>query len=248
MRINKFIASCGVASRRTAEKYILEGLVKVNNKTITDLSTIIDEKKDVVSINDQVISISNDYVYFMLNKPKGYVTTLSDDRNRKSIVDLISKIDKRIYPVGRLDYDSEGLLFLTNDGDLTYKLTHPKFEIEKKYIVKVEGQLKESELAVLRAGVVIDGIRYSKCRVTLKSFEDNLSKVEVVLKEGKNREIRKMFDAIGHEVKFLKRVEFAGIKLGGLSRGEVRPLKDFEVQYLKNLVNKTNSNLQENNK
>lgn len=235
MRINKYLASCGVSSRRKAEQFIKDGIVKVNNKVVDNLATDVKEN-DVVTINDQVIKPAENFVYFMLNKPKGYVTTMSDDRNRKSIVDLISNIDNRVFPVGRLDYESEGLLFLTNDGDLTYKLTHPKFGVEKKYFVKIEGNLKESELAVLRAGVVIDGVRYSKCKVNFINIQDNLAKFEVILKEGKNREIRKMFEAIGKEVKFLKRVEMAGIKLGGLKRGEVRPLKPYEVEHLKALV------------
>lgn len=240
MRINKYLASCGVSSRRKAEELILSGVVKVNGKTITNLATNVDETKDVVTLNNQTLTFPEDFVYYVLNKPKGYVTTLSDDRDRKSVIDLIANIDKRIYPVGRLDYESEGLLILTNDGDLTYKLTHPKFEIPKRYIVKIEGSTKESELAVIRAGVVVDGVRYNKCKVTLLSFENNISKLEVTLTEGKNREIRNIFKAINREVIFLKRVEMAGIKLGGLKRGEYRPLKQYEIEYLKTLVeNKT---------
>ena len=235
MRINKYLSSSGLCSRRKAEEYVLEGRVSVNNKVINDLSTQINDG-DVVKLNDQVISIEEQMVYYMLNKPKGYITSMSDDRDRKSISNLTSDLPYRVYPVGRLDYESEGLLFLTNDGDLTYKLTHPKFNVAKKYVVKVEGDLKESELAVLRAGVVIDKVRYAKCKVEKVSFAQNISKVEVTLFEGKNREIRKMFDAIGKNVIFLKRTEMAGIKLGGLKRGEVRPLKDYEVSYLKNLV------------
>jgi len=235
MRINKYLSSSGLCSRRKAEEYVLEGRVSVNNKVINDLSTQINDG-DVVKLNDQVISIEEQMVYYMLNKPKGYITSMSDDRDRKSISNLTSDLPYRVYPVGRLDYESEGLLFLTNDGDLTYKLTHPKFNVAKKYVVKVEGDLKESELAVLRAGVVIDKVRYAKCKVEKVSFAQNISKVEVTLFEGKNREIRKMFDAIGKNVVFLKRTEMAGIKLGGLKRGELRPLKDYEVSYLKNLV------------
>lgn len=239
MRINKYIASCGVASRRKAEEFIVEGLVKVNGTVVKNLATDIDETKDVVTVNDQKISLKSDNVYYMLNKPKGYVTTMSDEKDRKSIVDLISSVDNRIYPVGRLDYESEGLLFLTNDGDLTYKLTHPSFGIEKKYIVKIEGPTKESELAVLRAGVVIDGVRYGKCKADLLSFENNISRIKITLTEGKNREIRKMFEAINREVIFLKRIEMAGIKLGGLKRGEMRKLNQFEIDWLKSLVEKT---------
>lgn len=238
MRINKFIAACGVASRRKAEEFINEGLVKVNGKVITNLATDIDETKDVVTLNDQKLSLTTDYVYYMLNKPKGYVTTMSDEKERKSVIDLISNINNRVYPVGRLDYESEGLLFLTNDGDLTYKLTHPSFQVEKRYIVKIEGPTKESELAVLRAGVVIDGVRYGKCKAELLSFQDNISRIEITLTEGKNREIRKMFEAINREVIFLKRIEMAGIKLGGLKRGEIRKLTPYEIDWLKTLVEK----------
>lgn len=237
MRINKYLALCGVSSRRKAEEFILEGLVKINNNVVKDLSTNVNEKKDVVMVSDQIIKPAEKFVYYMLNKPKGYVTSMSDEKNRKSIVDLVANIDKRVFPVGRLDYDSEGLLFLTNDGDLTYKLTHPKYKITKKYIVKIEGATKESELAVLRAGVVVDGVRYSPCKAELLSYTDNISRIEIILTEGKNREIRNMFQAIGREVVFLKRIEMAGIKLGGLMRGESRPLKQYEIDHLLKLVN-----------
>lgn len=236
MRINKYIASCGVSSRRKAEEFIIQGLVKVNGTTISDLAYNVDENKDVVTLSGQKINLPTDLVYYMLNKPKGYVTTLSDEKDRKSIQDLISTIDKRIYPVGRLDYESEGLLLLTNDGELTFKLTHPKFEVAKKYIVKIEGPTKESELAVLRKGVVVDGVRYSSCKAELLEFANNISRIEITLTEGKNREIRNMFKAIGREVIFLKRIEMAGIKLGGLKRGEMRKLKDYEVDHLKRLA------------
>ena len=235
MRINKFIALSGVCSRRKAEEFILDKMVKVNGQIVTNLATDI-KPSDVVLLNDQVIKPTSQNVYYMLNKPKGYITTMNDDRNRKTITDLLGDIDKRVFPIGRLDYDSEGLLFLTNDGELTYKLTHPRFEIPKKYIVKIEGEIKESELAVLRAGVVIDKVRYNKCKAKLINFENNISKIEIILSEGKNREIRKMFEAIGKEVIFLKRIEMAGIRLGGLKRGEIRPLKDYEIEHLKSLT------------
>ena len=235
MRINKYISQTGACSRRKAEEYIKEGIVTVNDAVVTDLATQISEN-DIVKLNGQVIKPQEEMVYYMLNKPKGYVTTMSDDRDRKSISSLTGDIGYRVYPVGRLDYESEGLLILTNDGDLTYKLTHPKFSIPKKYVVKVEGDLKESELAVLRAGVVIAGVRYAKCKVKLLGFSEGISRLEVVLFEGKNREIRKMFDAIGKNVVFLKRTEMAGIRLGGLKRGEIRPLKEQEIAMLKNLA------------
>ncbi len=209
--------------------------MKVNDVTVTDLSCKVDEEKDVVTMNGQRLAITKAYEYIMLNKPKGYVTTMSDDRGRKSIMDLVGDDGKRLYPIGRLDYDSEGLLILTNDGDLTYRLTHPKFAIPKTYVVRVAGEIKESDLAVLRRGVVVDGVRYAGCRAKLVKFENGESRIELTLLEGKNREIRKMLSFMGHEVLFLKRTAFAGIRLGGLKRGESRPLRDFEVEYLKKL-------------
>lgn len=236
IRINKYIAQSGLCSRRKAEELIRDGLVELNGNKVVELATMVDEKKDAVTVDGQKITLAEEKVYYMLNKPKGVVTSLSDDRDRHSVADLLGDMDRRVFPVGRLDYDSEGLLLLTNDGDMTYKLTHPKFEIPKTYIVKVEGEIKESELAVLRAGVVIDGERYGKCKAKLVKFENGMSKIEMTIYEGKNREIRKMFDAIGKEVQFLKRTNFAGLRLGGLKRGEMRPLKDYEVDYLKRLT------------
>ena len=229
MRINKYLAMCGVSSRRKAEEFVLQGMVKVNGTVVTNLAKDIDENKDVVLLNGQKLALPENFVYYLLNKPKGYVCTLSDDRGRKTIVDLIDGIDKRVFPVGRLDYDSEGLLLLTNDGDFAYKLTHPSHQVPKTYIVKVEGKVLESELAVLRAGVVVDGVRYNKCKVRVLNAEEKTTRMEVIITEGKNREIRNMFKAIGKVVILLKRVAEGNIKLGGLSRGEYRQLKQDEV-------------------
>lgn len=229
MRINKYLAMCGVSSRRKAEEFVLQGMVKVNGTVVTNLAKDIDETKDVVLLNGQKLTPPESFVYYLLNKPKGYVCTLSDDRGRKTIVDLIDGIDKRVFPVGRLDYDSEGLLLLTNDGDFAYKLTHPSHQVPKTYIVKVEGKVLESELAVLRAGVVVDGVRYNKCKVRVLNTEEKTTRMEVIITEGKNREIRNMFKAIGKVVILLKRVAEGNIKLGGLSRGEYRELKPDEV-------------------
>ena len=232
MRINKYLALCGVASRRKVEDFIKNGLVKVNGTVITNLATDIDVVHDVVLVSGQKVTLPDDYVYYMLNKPKGYVTSMSDEAGRKTVMDLISDKNHRIYPVGRLDYDSEGMLILTNDGDLAYKLTHPSNYIEKKYIVKIEGTMVESELAVIRAGVVVDGEKYSKCSAKVLASQDKITRLEVIIHEGKNREIRKMFEAIGKNVIFLKRVQIGQLKLGGLSRGEYRKLQPHEVDML----------------
>lgn len=232
MRINKYLALCGVASRRKVEDFVINGLVKVNNKVVTNLATDIDIKNDIVTVSGERVKLTEEYVYYMLNKPKGYVCSAEDNRGRKTVLDIVKDPNHRIFPVGRLDYDSEGMLILTNDGDLTQRLTHPSNEVEKKYIVKIEGSMVESELAVLRAGVVIDGERFGKCVVVLTNTDGKISRLEVTLKEGKNREIRRMFEAIGKNVIFLKRVSIGMLKLGGLTRGEYRTLKPFEIDML----------------
>ncbi|MBE5746455.1 MAG: rRNA pseudouridine synthase [Clostridiales bacterium] len=234
MRINKFIAERGLASRRKADELIEKGLVKVNGVVVTTPGIDVSEK-DIIEVNGQKLENKENLVYFIINKPKGVICSNSDEKGRKTVVDLI-KCSERVYSVGRLDYDSEGLLLLTNDGDLSYKLTHPKMQVEKTYIVKIKGDIKENELAVLRAGVVVKGVKYNKCKIKKLAFENNLTRLEVKITEGKNREIRNMFEFIGKEVTMLKRVKIADLSLGGLKRGEYRELKDYEINYLKNLA------------
>ena len=234
MRINKYIATCGVCSRRKAEELVLSGKVKLNGKIVDNLATDILDT-DEVKVNEKVISLCDNFEYYLLNKPKGYVCSASDDRNRKIVTELI-KTDARIYPVGRLDYDSEGLLILTNDGELTNKLTHPRNEIPKTYIAKIEGVLTTEELKALRKGVIIDNnIKLRSCLINVLSVENKVSRVEITIFEGKNREIRKMFETINKPVIFLKRIKIGNLKLGGLNRGEYRKLTNKEVAYLKSL-------------
>ena len=234
MRLNKFLAECGVCSRRKADEIIAQGRVTVNRKTVSEMGFDVDEKKDVVYLDGKKIVPVTHYEYIMFNKPKGCVTTVSDEKGRKTVYDFIGR-EKRLVPVGRLDYDSEGLLLFTNDGELTHKLTHPSNEISKTYVVKIEGDIQESDLAALRKGVTVDGVKYSLCKVKLLGEENGLSRLEVVIFEGKNREIRKMFAAVEKNVVFLKRVAVGELRLGGLSRGAFRELNEFEVAYLKNL-------------
>ncbi len=234
MRLNKFLAECGVCSRRKADEIIAQGRVTVNRKTVSEMGFDVDEKKDVVYLDGKKIVPVTHYEYIMFNKPKGCVTTVSDEKGRKTVYDFIGR-EKRLVPVGRLDYDSEGLLLFTNDGELTHKLTHPSNEISKTYVVKIEGDIQESDLAALRKGVTVDGVKYSRCKVKLLGEENGLSRLEVVIFEGKNREIRKMFAAVEKNVVFLKRVAVGELRLGGLSRGAFRELNEFEVAYLKNL-------------
>lgn len=233
MRINKYLASCGVASRRKAEQLIISGKVKVNDIVCTELATDITDN-DKVEVDNKFITLPSNLEYYMLNKPKGYVCSVKDDRNRKTVIELIDT-DARIFPVGRLDYDSEGLLILTNDGDLTYKLTHPKNEIAKTYVVKIEGGIESGQIALLKKGVIIDGYKLSPCEVRIKTQDYKFTKLEVIIHEGRNREIRKMFETVGKNVIFLKRTKIAELSLGGLNRGEYRKLTPSEIKYLKSL-------------
>ena len=235
MRLNKYLALCGLASRRKCEQLILNGEIKINGKVITQLATDVNEFKDEVVYKQQIIKPCNKNVYYMLHKPKGYVSTAKDDRGRKTVMQLVKDIPVRVFPVGRLDYESEGLMLLTNDGELANIITHPSFEIEKTYIVKIQGAIKESELAVLRNGVKLDGVKTQKAKFKLIKFENNISKIEVKIKEGKNRQIRRMFSEIGKEVTFLKRTAIGELKLGGLTRGTYRELNEYEISYLKYL-------------
>lgn len=228
MRINKYLALCGVGSRRKVEEYILNGDVKVNGKVVTLLSTDINPKSDKVSYLERDVDLPMRYVYYKFNKPKGYICSAKDEKGRKTIYDLV-KVDNRIFSVGRLDYNSEGLLLLTNDGDFANKLTHPTNHIDKEYVVTIEGEITEGELAVLRAGVVESGKRMPSAKVKLLGYQNKLSRLSVIIDEGQNRQIRRMFEAIGKNIVLLKRVAIGGLRLGGLERGKYRPLTDKEL-------------------
>lgn len=233
MRINKYIASCGICSRRKAEELILQGKVKINGNVITELGTIVNSE-DRVEVNNKAIKPETNYVYFMLNKPKGYVTTAEDDRGRKTVLDLIPN-NIRVYPVGRLDYNSEGLLLLTNDGDLTNKLTHPKHSVGKTYSVRVEGTVSSKTIEKIKEGIFLDGQKLQPCEVFEIKQENNYTKLKITIYEGKNRQIRRIFEQFNHEVIFLKRISIGDLKLGSLDRGKVRKLTIKEVSYLKSL-------------
>lgn len=235
MRINKYLADCGVSSRRNADKLIAEGRVKVNSKTITEPGLDINIDNDTVMVDNIKVEIVSNYTYLLLNKPKGCVTTVKDEKDRKTVMDYVNVGDKRLFPVGRLDYDSEGLLIITNDGDLSFRLTHPKNEIFKTYIVKIDGTINESELRSLRNGVIIDGNKTNRCSIKVLEIVDNITRLEVKINEGKNHHIKKMFDTVGKNVVFLKRIAIGDLRLGGMGRGASRNLTEDEVYYLKNL-------------
>lgn len=230
MRLNKFLSNSGVASRRKCDKLIEEGKVFVNGK-VAPQGMVIDEKKDKVTIEGKVITLPSSFVYIKLNKPKGYACTAHDEKGRKTIYELV-KCDERLFSIGRLDYDTEGLIILTNDGDFANKVAHPRYHMEKEYRVTVEGEVKESELAVMRKGVVVDGERMPSARVERLSFDGRNTKLSVVIDEGQNRQIRRMFEAIGRDIKLLKRVRIGEVKLGGLSRGEYKDLTEAELNSL----------------
>lgn len=231
MRLNKFLASSGLASRRKCDEIILSGVVAVNGKVVDELGTIINEKKDKVTVEGRVVNLPSSFVYIKLNKPKGYACTAKDEKGRKTIYDLVDT-KERLFSIGRLDYDTEGLIILTNDGDFANKVAHPRYNMEKEYRVTVEGEIKESELAVMRKGVVVDGERMPSAKVEWQSFENGFTKLSVVIDEGQNRQVRRMFEAIGKSIKLLKRVRIGGVKLGGLSRGEFKDLTEKELNLL----------------
>lgn len=234
MRINKFLAEQGVASRRGSDEIIAAGRVTINGKTAQAGDDVKDD--DTVLVDGKMLSHKVKYEYYLLNKPKGYLCTVSDDKGRKTVMDLLPAGAGRVFPVGRLDYDTEGMLILTNDGDLAYRLTAPQSEIAKTYLVRVDGPVSDIQLNRLRAGVEIErGVVTKKCKVTVTETNKKFTKLRVVLTEGKNREIRKMFEAVGKQVAFLKRLKIGELSLTGLDRGAVRKLSEEEIYYLKNL-------------
>ncbi len=229
MRINRYIALCGVASRRKAEELITDGKVKVNGKVVTELGFDVDEKNDKLTVSGVEVKPAEDKVYYILNKPKDVISAAVSDRGEKTVVELIDD-EHRLFPVGRLDKDSEGLIFLTNDGDFAYKLTHPKFEKSKKYVALLKGNVDERDLKKLSKGVELDGKKAIARKVVLKKQIKDNSLVEITLSEGRKRQIRRMCEIIGHPVINLKRTEEAGITLGELKSGEYRALTLAEVK------------------
>ena len=234
MRINKYLADCGVASRRKCDELISQGKVKVNNKVTRELGLDI-KPTDVVLFENRVVRPTVRRVYYKLHKPKGYVTTASDEKGRKTVVELMRKVQERIYPIGRLDYDTEGLLILTNDGDITNILTHPKNLVKKTYVASIEGEITPQDIKQISKGVDIGGYVTQPCSATILDKDEKFTRVEVIISEGKNHQVKKMFEAVGKNVAFLKRISIGEIKLGGLSRGEYKALTTKEIAYLKSL-------------
>lgn len=227
------MAACGIASRRACEQLILQGRVSVNGETITHLGTQVEEK-DIVVFDGQQIQPAEKRVYIMLYKPDKVISTANDPEGRKTVLDLI-ETKQRLYPVGRLDYHTEGLILLVNDGDAAYHLTHPKFEIEKEYLAVIAGGIEREEILELQSGVIIDGIKTAPCKIKRCDATEHTTSLSVILHEGRNRQVRKMFEAVGKNVLHLTRIRHGELVLSGLKPGQWRYLNAEEIAYLENL-------------
>ncbi|MBR3429666.1 MAG: rRNA pseudouridine synthase [Clostridia bacterium] len=235
IRLQKYLAQCGVASRRASEKMILSGRVTVNGVPVTEMGVQIDENLDEVAVDEKVVHPEEQKHYLAYNKPIGEISTASDPEGRATIMDRFKDYPVRIFPVGRLDYDSEGLILLTNDGEMMNHVLHPSREVKKTYLTKVSNHVTPEEIAQLRKGVMIDGKMTSPASVRLIREETFDTVLLISIHEGRNRQVRKMVDAVGHQVVSLKRVEFGPVLLGDLPSGMWRKLTEAEIQKLKAL-------------
>lgn len=232
-RLQKVIAAAGVASRRKAEQMILDGRVEVNDQIVTELGVKV-SKKDQVRVDGKML-LQEEKCYYMLNKPKGYVSTVSDDKDRKVVTELLTDVKERIYPIGRLDYNTSGLLLLTNDGEFAQLMMHPKFKMPKTYIALIDGFLSREQIRELKSGIVLDdGYKTGKAEIKVLQFDKahDTSKVQVTIYEGRNHQVRKMFAAVGKTVKSLNRTSFGFLKLEHIPKGHYRELTKQEVKRL----------------
>lgn len=236
IRLQKFLANAGICSRRKAEEYILEGKVKVNGEIIYELGMKIDPAKDEIIFDGKDVKLENNKVYILLNKPIGYVTTVKEQFGRPAVTDLVKGVKEKVLPVGRLDMYTSGAIILTNDGDFIYRVTHPKYEVEKTYQVTVRGIVTNDEIEKLKNGVKIDNYISGKAKVKVLKIDEtkNISTIQITIHEGKNREVRKMCKAIGKNVIALHRSKIESIDVKNLALGEWRYLRDEEVLRLKN--------------
>ena len=240
MRLNKYIASSGLCSRRKADELIEQGAVMVNGKKVTELGYIVEEK-DKVFVNKQLIHPVK-HEYYRFYKPAGYITTCEDEKGRKTIYDILPENLQTLKPVGRLDKDSTGLLILTNDGDLINELTHPSIKVPKIYLVKVDAKMHPHEFEKMAKGIEIEPGKVAYADVTLLEQDNKHTTMQIVLYQGMNRQIRKMIEYFGYEVKSLKRIQHATINLEGLRRGEFKPIKPKQIKELKNFLNRISNN------
>lgn len=232
-RLQKYIAKCGAASRRKAEELIFDGRVKVNGSVVNNV-VIVDDEVDVVELDGKVIKPEENMVYIMVNKPTEIITSAKDQFDRKTVLDIVN-VKERVYPVGRLDYDTSGLLILTNDGDITNRMTHPSHEVNKVYAAEIIGVPTKEEMDSFEKGLKIEDYITSPARIRIIESKRDMALIEVTIHEGKNRQVRKMCEAIGHPVINLKRIAFGKLKLGKLKPGEWRNLLESEIEYLKSI-------------
>lgn len=233
IRLQKYMADCGVASRRKCEEYITDGLVKVNGKTVSELGVKVIPNKDIVEFNGKNLECNTeDYIYILLNKPIGYVTTVKDQFSRQTVLDLIKGVNARIVPVGRLDMYTSGALILTNDGEFVYKVTHPKYEIEKTYVATLSGIIQPEAIERLITGVEIEDYttKPAKVKILKTDAEKNISRIEITIHEGKNREVRKMCEAVGYKVMALHRSKIGNLNVKDLKIGQWRYLNENEIE------------------
>ncbi len=233
MRINKYIAQAGIASRRKADQLIADGNVFVNGAVLKEPGYDVKEG-DVIEVNGRKVETQTKKIYLALHKPVGFVTTVKDDLDRPTVMDLLTDVEGRVFPVGRLDYNTSGLLILTNDGDFAYKLTHPKHELPKTYRARVAGVLSREKCARLRRGIDIGGFVTSPAKVEIIRAYPRSTIVDITIHEGKNRQVRKMFKAVGNNVQELHRTAVGNVRLGHLAEGHYRKLTREEIDYLKN--------------
>ncbi len=231
-RLQKVIATAGITSRRHAEKLITEGRVSINNVVVTKLGEKADARKDIIRVDGKIISTETTKYYIALNKPAGFVTTLHDPQNRPTVIDLIRDFPERVYPVGRLDYDSRGLLILTNDGDFAQRIQHPRFQKPKLYKVKIQGHLSKEQLRQLGKGIKVDGDFFKPENLKVEKINEKSCWIKLTLREGKNRIIRRGFETIGYRIAHLIREAIGDLKLGSLKEGEWRHLTKKEISQL----------------
>ena len=236
IRLQKFLSESGVASRRKAEELIEAGKVKVNGHVVA-LGTKVDPKRDKITVRGTTVVATREKMYIMLHKPRGFVTTMSDENDRKCVSDLVKDVPVRVFPVGRLDMNSEGLLIMTNDGEFANKLTHPSSHVNKTYRVTVKGEVDDEKLVRLTEGIVLDGVKTLPCDCFVAERKPDRTVLIFILQEGRNRQIRRMCEEVGLDVIRLKRTEIAGVKLGMLPQGKWRPLNEKEMRHLTNVNN-----------
>ncbi|MDD4237773.1 MAG: pseudouridine synthase [Desulfotomaculaceae bacterium] len=235
-RLQKVMARAGVASRRHCETMIAAGMVKVNGRVVTEPGTKVDPDKDKIQVGGEGLHLSSQKYYLMMYKPRGYITTMSDEKGRKQVTDLLKGINARVYPVGRLDYDSEGLLLLTNDGELTFALTHPSHLVPKTYLVRVAGIPTKEQLEQMAGGLQLEDGLTAPAKVRLAGQHDGNALVEVTIREGRNRQIRRMFEHINFQVLRLRRSKIGNLNLDIMRPGEYRHLSELELRQLKELA------------